>query len=402
MRGWDEIRRLPRAIWLLNLANVVNRMGTMAFLFLGLYLTKHLGYPAKVAGALLGLFGLGSLIITPFGGWLCDHFGSKRVLVTSLATSGLLLILFPLFHSLPLLFIMTLILAVVSEVGGPAIMTYSTATIPPDLRKASIALNRLSHNLGMSVGPVIGGVLAAISFKWVFWVDGITTLISAAILLPFLPNIRVAAEQEVPPFFKNLGLLSRDRTLCYFLLACIPMGIAWFQVSTSLPIFLVKNLGLTEAQFGFLFTINTIMIVIMEVPLTVRISHWSSAKTLALAASLFGLGYGILVFSQGYAGAIVMMVVITFGEMLMAPSGANYVSEISPRGREGSYMGIYTASFSLCSLLAPLLGTWVYDAFGGRALWVGGFVFGGISAILYLRVKPANLQARAQPVVSAA
>lgn len=386
MTGWPELRKLPREIWLLNFAQVVNRMGSMAFVFLGVYLTKHLGHPPHIAGLLLGSFGFVSLVVTPFGGWLSDKLGPKNIMVWSLILGGSLLLLFPFIKSLTLLFLLTFLVAFVGESFGPANLAYCTSTIPPELKKASIALNRLSHNLGMSVGPALGGILASYSYDWIFWVDGGTSILAGLILLIWITAHPVSLEKQ-PSYFRNLLLQLRDPKLVYFLLAGLPLGIAWYQFNTTFPIVLAKDLGLTEIIYGGLFTINTLMVVVLEVPLNLRIARWSASKTLFIAALFFVAGFGVLAFAKDFTGVVVMVILITIGEMAVAPGGTAYISDIAPKGRDGSYMGTYSASYSMAALLAPLIGTAIYEWGGGQTLWCVSAGLALLSSLLFLRVR---------------
>jgi len=53
---------IPREVWLLAGALLVNRAGTMVLPFLSLYLTCDLGLTAVRAGQIIGCFGLGSMV----------------------------------------------------------------------------------------------------------------------------------------------------------------------------------------------------------------------------------------------------------------------------------------------------------------------------------------------------
>ena len=68
---------------------------------------------------------------------------------------------------------MTIALAVTSEAFRPASLSVLTDLVPPEQRKAAFAANRLAINLGMSVGPAVGGYLAEISFPAIFRVNGV-------------------------------------------------------------------------------------------------------------------------------------------------------------------------------------------------------------------------------------
>ena len=79
--------------------------------------------------------------------------------------------------------VLTFLWAVVADAARPATMAALTAARAPEQRKAAIALNRLAVNLGMSIGPAVGGFLAQASFPLLFIVDGMTSLAATALLV---------------------------------------------------------------------------------------------------------------------------------------------------------------------------------------------------------------------------
>ncbi|MCW8983891.1 MAG: hypothetical protein OQK55_01000, partial [Thermoanaerobaculales bacterium] len=79
---------LPREVWLLAGALLVNRAGTMVLPFLSLYLTRDLDLTAANAGLIIGCFGLGSMAGSFIGGWLSDRVDPVRVQEFSLIAGG--------------------------------------------------------------------------------------------------------------------------------------------------------------------------------------------------------------------------------------------------------------------------------------------------------------------------
>lgn len=163
-------------------------------------------------------------------------------------------------------------------------------------------------------------------------------------------------------------------------------GFVFFQHEGALPLFLVNDLRLSPAFYGMLFTVNTLMIVLMEVPLNAATAHWPHRRALALGAFLFAAGSGAFAFAAGPEMVIVGIVIWTFGEMLLFPQASAYVAEIAPPHRRGEYMGAYSLSFSLAFAFSPWAGTAAFVAFGARPLWIGVFVVGMVSALLMLGV----------------
>jgi MFS family permease len=283
--------------------------------------------------------------------------------------------------------------------------------VKPEQRKQAFALSRLAVNLGMSVGPAIGGFLALYSFRFLFFADGVTSILAGLVLMFAWPGTRRTKASELEwddP--EDLGreieaegpaLLAaphpaadlrafRSRRMLYFLAALIPTQLVFFQLTSTLPLFLVRYLRLPESFYGSVFTLNTLMIVALEVPLNSAMANWSHRRTLTLGALLYAIGFGSFALARGPAGVFAAVAVWTFGEMILIPGSAAYAAEIAPAGRRGEYMGLYTMSFSLGFSLGPWLGAILLESRGPQVLWGAAFVSGCVSTLLMSRigVKP--------------
>src|SRR2546423_6981316 len=169
----------------------------MVLPFLTLYLTVDRGFSAGRAGLALTIYGLAAIVIAPLSGRLSDRLGGLRIIKLSLFFSGLILFVFPFANSLIGIFVMTGLWALVNEAFRPPSMSIIGDLAGPAQRKAAFALSRLAINLGMSIGPVIGGFLAMRSFRLLFYTDG-TTAILAGLLLVLVPwRSGLEAQQQV-------------------------------------------------------------------------------------------------------------------------------------------------------------------------------------------------------------
>lgn len=156
MNPWRSLRVLPREVWIVSTAMLVNRAGTMVLPFLVLYLTRSLGIAPTRAALALTVYGVAAMIAGPIAGRLCDRLGSVRVLRASLFASGMLLFLLPLAKTLPAILAMTFVWSLVSEAVRPAALAAVAEGAPAGQRRAAFALIRLAVNLGMSIGPAVG------------------------------------------------------------------------------------------------------------------------------------------------------------------------------------------------------------------------------------------------------
>ncbi len=381
---WRGLGGLPREVWLVCASTLVNRLGTMALPFLVLYLTEGRRWTPAEAGYGMMVYGLGALAAGPFSGRLADRLGHVQVLKASLWTSGTLLLVLPLATTRPLLFSLIFLWAGLTQAFWPSAMALLTGLAAPEQRKAVFALHRLSVNLGMAVGPAAGGFIAHHSYRWVFWTDGLSTLAGATLLSLLLrtPSLPSPAPGHVPgasPW--------RNRSLALLLLPFIPALMVFFQVEGTLPLWVVRDLGLGSRFFGLLFTVNTLLIVVFEVPLNLAMAHWRHGRLLLLGSLCLAVGFGLTAWATGYMTLILTTVVWTFGEMILFPAMSDAVATLAPPDRRGEYMGLLSLCFAAALALGPWLGVLAYAKVGARPLWLSTFVIAGISGLLLARFR---------------
>lgn len=415
---WESLRGLPRPVWALFTATLVNRCGTMVLPFMVLYLTHSLGLSPARASLALVVYGIGAVVTAPIAGRIADRVGARQILVTSLVTSGTLLLFLPLARSLTAILVMTFLWSISAEALRPASLAWMTDLVPSDRRRAGFALNRLAVNLGMCLGPAVAGFVVQVSFTAIFVLDAVTSLIAGALLLlatrgpgmdgaPSRRRIEPVAAAVAPvpapgsvasvpvpvvaaPQAPAQGAHA-DRRFLLFLAAILPVQIVFFQHQSVLALFLTRDLGLAESAYGLIFTINTLMVIFLEVPLNGMTAEWSHERALATGAILIGLGFGGLGLAYGFASVVPMVVIWTFGEMILLPGSSAFVADAAPESRRGEYLGLYSMSFSIAFAVAPWLGTRLMEAAGSRAVWAAALVCSLFSALLVatLRRRPA-------------
>jgi len=405
-RGWSRLNPwaglgpLPRSVWVLFTASLVNRAGSMVLSFLVLYLTRVRGLSPERAGFVLFLYGLGAIVTAPIAGRLADRWGVVAVMRMALLVSGATLLAYPLARTMPAIAAVTILLASSTEAFRPAAMAFLGEAVVPSRRKSAFAVYRLAINLGMAVGPAIGGFLATISFRYLFLVDGATSLAAAAVFFASrLPGARPPRAHGAATTTTRLRLSTAahaDPRYLFFLASVFPVTVVFFQHISSMPLFIVQDLGLSAATFGLLFSLNCVLIVLLEVALNAATSHWPHRRTLALGALLSGAGFGAMAFAWNAWSLAVTVVLWTFGEMLFFPASGAYATDIAPEARRGEYSGLYTMAFSLAFAVGPWAGTVVLERLGSRTLWGLTFVLGLAAAAMFLRL-PEPAQHHAAP-----
>jgi predicted MFS family arabinose efflux permease len=391
LNPWRGLGGLPREVWLLFATNLINRAGMMVLPFLVLYLTRELGFSLARAGSMLAVYGASAIVFGPIGGRLSDRIGALPVMRVSLISAGCVLLLFPLARSFAAVAAMTVLWAGCAEMFRPASLAAITHVVAPGERRQAFALNRLAINLGMSIGPALGGFLATVSFRAMFAVDAVTTLIAGAVLAltPWRAFSGVNSEaanrdgEHVGP-----ATILHDTLFLVFLGGVFLVGIVFFQHESALPLYLVQYLHLSPAFYGMLFTINTLLIVALEVPIVTATAHWPNTRSLILGCMLFAIGFGSLGVIASPGGVIATVVVWTFGEMLLFPAMSAHMAEIAPENRRGAYMGAYSMSLSLALTVGPWMGTQLLAVLGPVKVWFVMFALGALAALLMVFSVP--------------
>jgi MFS family permease len=386
---YSGLKNIPKNIWILSAATLINRAGTMVLPFIALYARQELNVSVGNAGLVLAFYGIGALISAPFSGKLSDKIGALKLMTISLLSTGSFLFLYSVVSNFIGFLVLSFIWAILSEAFRPASMSFISSEISSDRRKTAFALNRLAINLGMSIGPVVGGILSTINFHLLFYVDGITSLLAGAFLIfspweKHEPAETLAKEQS---FVHEKVSVFSDRRLLYFLIALIPVEVVFFQHIGALPLFIVIELGFPNSVFGFLTAVNTVLIIFIEVPLNDAMRNWEDWKSIGLGALLSGVGFGLMAFAQTIPPIVLLIVIWTFGEMIFFPSAGEYVAKIAPPKQRGEYMGYFQMSFSFSFMVGPWLGAFALEHFGSFYLWLGCLAFGLISTLLMLRLK---------------
>lgn len=365
---------LPREVWLLSVAILVHRSGTMVLPFLALYLTGLLGVSVEMAGLGLGVWGLGAVVGTYLGGRLTDRFGSLAVQAGSLLTGGAGFLVLGHLDSAASLFAGLFVTASLVDAFRPANAVALAEHSPPRVRVRAYALRRQAINLGMTLGPVAGGFLARVDYGWLFVADGVTCLVAAVLLVLFFrgrPAVEYEEEKAGGAAAVPERLPGKDGPFLVFLVLVAVLTAVAFQFLSALPLALRDSYGLDEARIGMVFAVNTLLILLLEMILMDRLAMVPPLKLVAWGALATGIGYGLVPFGSSFAFAALAMVVVTVGEMLSMPPAEAFVAGRAGVASRGRYMGLYNVSFAVALTAGPALGTWVYGRLGSTTLWIG-------------------------------
>ena len=378
---------IPRPVWWLAVVMFVNRSGTMVIPFLTVYLT-YKGFSLQQAGYVMGAFGLGSVVGGYLGGRLTDRLGSFYVQFGSLFLNGALFIVLGQMQTLWQYAVCIFLLSSLGEAFRPANATAIAAYSNEQNRIRCYALNRLAINLGWSIGPAVGGVLASINYSYLFWADGLTCMAASFLLFAGLSPSTATKESKVEPQSTATHSAYRDKPFLLGMFYLFLVALTFFQLFSVIPAYYKTEVQLNEATIGWILAMNGLLIAAIEMVLVYKLENRrDSLLYIVCGTLLIGLSFLLLCAGRTLAIAVVSMIVVTFGEMFLFPFLNNFWVRRSTAGNRGQYAALYTMSFGLATVLAPTLATQAAVLLGFPALWVIDFFLCTFAALGFYFLK---------------
>jgi MFS family permease len=396
--------RLPRSVWTLEAGGFANALGNgIAFPFLVIYLHNVRGFSLGLAGAVLATIAAAGIAANPVAGSLVDRFGGRPTLAVALVLLAVGFGLYPLIREPWHAFALTLVSGAGNGMFWPSQSALIAGLTPATRRHGAYSVQRVSRNLGLGLGGAIGGLIATTddptSFTVIFALDAATFLVYICVLAVVPEPPRGAAEPGMPPT-RYLEVL-RDRVLLGVVGLNIAYVAAGYAVWELLPVFAKNEAGVSERQIGLIFFVNTLVIVVAQLPLTKLLEGRRRMK--ALAAMTLHWAFAMLVVLAGGAWThaavaaavfVVAAVVFGLGECFHGPTQAPLVADLAPDRLRGRYMALGSLSWEVGFLVGPAVGGVVLGT-EPLALWpLAAFVclLAGAGALALERDLPRELR----------
>ena len=395
----------PR-IWWLSLVMLINRTGTMVFPFLSIYLTRHLHFTEIQASWILSVYGLGSMAGTLFGGWFSDKYGKFKIQSISLILAGVGWLIISqvtdYFTLLTIVFFQTF----VSESFRPANSAAIATIAKPENLTRSYSLNRMAINVGFTLGPMLAGVLASISYFFLFMTDGITSIFSGILFfIIFRKEFFTKPEPVVPPpakkrLFTASGPL-RDGNFMAFIICSVLFTTIFFQLLFTLPLYYKDVYAMSDRNVGLLLAISGGIVFLSEMVLVHFFRRFRIYPLVMIGCILIGTSFMMLNLFTGFQWLIAGMIIISYGEIFTMPFMMAYTSNKATESTRGRYMAFYSLAFSIGLILAPFIGMRVIKHYGYATLWWAVFLGSVILATgYYFILRNYNGTAAAETVAA--
>ncbi|MBZ0278630.1 MAG: MFS transporter, partial [Anaerolineae bacterium] len=378
----------PRTFWVLFWGLFINRISaSLVWPFLTLYMRDTLEIPLTVTAFLITLQALSGLASTAVVSPLMDRAGRKKMMVLGLVASSATLVVMSQAHGLLPWVILVIVYGAVNQIFNIGSNAMVADLVQPKERPQAYALIRMIANLGIAIGPAVGGLLIkASSFSTALNTTAVVNFLLAVVVwsaLPeTIPQLRTKAEQQADGGFLSV---IKDR------LFIVTWGL--YVLSLSAPsmifalllIYVKTHFEIREDQFSLLVTINAGMVVLFQYAITRFTIRFRPYPVMAAGALLYALGVGSIGLGTTFAAFAMSMVILTLGELLINPTVTALVANIAPTDKRARYLGVLSMSYPVASGFAPVIGGLLGDTIAPRATWFGGMAMAGMAAFGFYR-----------------
>lgn len=376
----------PRQFWIVTLVMMLAyTFHSMLWPYLIIYASDTLNQPLAAVTGLLMVNSLVGMVTTFLGGAVADKFGRKWVAAFSLFFCGLSWFLFQYAHTIG-------IFALLMALNGATTPLYRLASdammadvVPAEKRIDAYSILRLGNNLGVALGPSIGGFLSAISYSISFTTTGIGFLLITIIVVLFSIETRPA----LAPVEKQSGKLGGYAKIAgdkkfmglvvSYTLCRICSSILWML----LAVYTKQNFGISEKLYGFIPTTNAVMVILFQIWVTSRVKRHTPEKMMILGAAFYAVAVFAIAFGRGFWMFWLCMVVATIGEMILLPTSTTYASLLAPEDMRGRYMSLYTLTTGVGQGVGPWIGGLMNDSLGPQYIWYSGGTIGALGALAF-------------------
>ncbi|MFJ5686257.1 MDR family MFS transporter [Streptomyces sp. NPDC093099] len=402
----ESVSGLPREFWWLWTSTLVNRLGAFVATFMALYLTLDRGYSASYAGLVASLHGLGGVISSLVAGVMTDRFGRRPTLLIAQSSTAASVALLGFMREPAAIAAVAFLVGMASNASRPAVQAMMADIVKPEDRVRAFSLNYWAINLGFAISSAGAGFVAQYSYLAGFLGEAAMTLACAVLVFLKLPESRPergpagaparatagknggagagtgTGTGSAPGASIGMGTVLRDGRFMSVVSLSFVVALIFQQGFVGLPVAMGAD-GFTSADYGFAIAVNGVLIVVMQIPVTRFIQHRDPRRLLIVSSVLAGYGFGLTAFAGSIAVYALTVCVWSLAEIVNAPTQTGLVVRLSPVHGRGRYQGMYTMSWSVAALVAPLMSGLVIDRFGAAWLWGACAVLGTVAGAGY-------------------
>jgi MFS family permease len=404
----QTVSAYPGQFWWLFAGSLLSSLGgSIIWPFMTIYVRRTLDVPMTTVALTLTVNTLAGIAATSVAGPAIDRLGRKSAMILGLAGPGVALIGLGLARTLPAWMALMAVMGGLSPLYNVGRDAMVADLMEPERRAGAYALMRMIQNLGISVGPAVGGFITAVSYALAFNISAGSHLAFSVFILLFIVETvslaRPSGDKQAGQAEGGYGPVLRDRPFVAIVVIMMLSQMAYTIFMVLLPVYMVDNFDLVEKDFGFILAVNAAMVVAFQYPVTRVTERYPPLPVIAVGSVLYALGAGSVVLASNFTTFLVSMIVLTIGELINIPTATALVANMAPPDMRARYMGLSSLGWAAALGFGPVLGGFLNDRISPVAMWYGGLVLGLVAALGFVvvaRAYPALRDIKVEPQVA--
>ena len=380
-------REYPKSFKVLVLATFIDRLGFfLMFPFFALYMTAHFNVGMIEVGILFSIFSAGNIFGGIIGGALADKYGRRAMLLIGLIGSGVSSILMGIVNDLNIFYFLAALMGLIGNFGDPARQAMVADLLPKEKQARGFGILRVAVNLSATIGPIFGGFIATQSYLFLFISDAISSLITGIIVYFVIPETKPEKkegeeEETVVKIVIGYKEVLKDWRYVLFLSVSAITVIVYMQMNATLSVFLRDVHGFPTEYFGFILSMNALMVVVFQLWISGKMARYSPMKVMAVGTLFYMLGFSMYGFVSEPYLFFIAMGIITIGEMIEMPIGQTAAAFFAPEDKRGRYMAVFGFHWAIPNLFGVLLAGLVMEYIGPNWVWYFAGILSLIAAV---------------------
>jgi len=397
MSYFSSYKRLPKSIYIIFFAQIINRFGDFVLPFLSLFLVKKLGLSYQSAGVAVMLSSLATIPGSFAGGKIADHFGRKKTYALFQLSAAVCLFFCAFMKSAQIIIALVCMSSFFNGGVRPIISAIITDVLPAEKRQMGFSLSYLGINLGVSLGPIVAGFLFNHYIPLIFIGDAATSFIAVALVLiniketlPDYTDGKSVRSEEKSEEGNVFSVLMRRPKILVFLIIDAVLCIVYTQHSFSLPMMLDSAFGSSGASnYGIIMSFNAVTVIVMTMFISSVTRKWKALSNIAMSGLMYAIGFGMVAFIRSMPLYMLSTIIWTIGEIMMVTNFGVYIANNTPQNYRARFNAVASLSWAIGAAIGTSLIGRYMDYFGVKAVWPLMFFLGlmGAAGMYLLKIR---------------
>ncbi len=352
---------------------------------------RDLGATPALAGLIIALIGLGSLITNIPAAMVTSRIGERLALLGAACLTIIALLLCIFARHVSLLAVAALLIGVSTSVFFLARQTYMIEAVPYYMRARALSILGGVNRIGMFAGPFVGaGAMHFMGLTGAYWV-GIVALLVSLLLTYHLPDLKVETntQDDLSAVQPKMLQIARTHAGVFLSLGLAVMMISAMRAARQIVIPLWADyIGLSPAATSVIFGVSSAVDMLVFYPAGKIMDEWGRLWVALPCTLIMGISLVTMPLTTNIFTFVAVAMLMGLGNGFGSGINMTLGADASPRHGRTEFLGLWRLISDIGNSAGPFLlsGMTALVSLGAGIALTGGFGF--LSAAIFWRYLP--------------